>query len=88
MRKRALYLTSILRELITSKVNMARRNQVNYSAVHMPVFYSVRKFCSLVFFYWAGIMKKKTENMLLLLKIWEHFSLGLPAAIMRSVSWW
>lgn len=33
-------------------------------------------------------MKKKTENMLLLLRIWERFSLGLPAAIMRSVSWW
>lgn len=55
MRKRALYLTSILRELITSKVSVTRLNQVNYPAVHMPVFYSVRKFCSLVFFYWTGI---------------------------------
>lgn len=55
MRKRALYLTSVLRELITSKVSVTRLNQVNYPAVHMPVFYSVRKFCSLVFFYWTGI---------------------------------
>lgn len=62
MRKRALYLTSILRELITSKVNVARLNQVNYSAVHIPVFYSVKKFCSVVFFYGPGIMKKKLRT--------------------------
>lgn len=30
--------------------------------------------------------EEKTKDVLLLLRIWEHFSLGLQAAIMRSVN--